>query len=701
MLTFYLSRNFLDGDDGDQVWNAVCAALQQSWNTSLNLEGARSGLIAATHSPLTPLAVFRDASQIIAERFGLEAKTKYPATMIVDTGKSESLVARVEEHYKRLLKPWELYASPSAFDEMRVDLDKSVDLTFDEIPDYWYGLLRFDEDEHFLFAKALVRGAESPCFYCGSRKHTPTRCPSKQLFASREAIETLGRSSLSHANSCFLRYLTCPEIKIETLGGNQHSDSRNDLASVAHRAFYDIKQVFQLRFFRLFFGADHLDWERIRNSKGLHSQGGATWLALDCLRVGDLDKAEHYVEIGMEHDPGDWKPVCILGFLSIENDGLGKAEYHFEKALDLSRRIPQRILLNLLLARVNYLNQEPRKAREYARSALLLDRWCQDALYSLIALDFDLTKNEQPLQGLERLARQNGYYWMCAFIDPDLASHSADIHPCLSRIAAEARHEAELLWLEAQREFRGVRTLLGTDSKILHEAQDLASSLDNKPNQDGYLDSTERLHGARVLKALCQKALEEQKQELKKGLNLLRARIDEVNRIAGGAQGDPWPGSIEALNALRTRIENARRNAAIDFVNTYQDFMAKRETYITRLNEIERGLKTWRTRRQLCAFLVSFLIRTSGFLFATFTFALLFPFLMGAAQAFCPQFRVSMDDYGPLQRVFIVLGVMTSLAIAAVSGYSKVYAAKRRDAVPIKGETQPNPLKKHAKVGWR
>lgn len=700
MLVFYLSHNSFDGSQSGQIWNSVCTSLQQSWSRRLSLERVQSGLVAVTPSPLVPLAVLKEAAEIITERFGAEVKAGNPVVMVADTEKPENVVTRVEEQYKRLLKPWELYASPSAFEEMRVGFDRSLGLTFNDLPDSRYGLLQFDENENFLFAKALVDGVETPCFYCGSRKHTPTKCPSKRLFASRESLETLGRYSLSYANNCFLRYLTSSE-NTDFPGGNQNSVSRDNAVSLAHLAFYEIKQVFQLRFFRLFFGADHLDWERIRKSRGLNSQGGSTWLALDCLRVGDLDRAKHYIEAGMEHDPSDWKSNCMLGFLNIENDGLSKAGHHFEKALDLCRRIPQKILLNLLLARVRFLNQETQKAREHARSALLLDRWCQDALYQLIVLDFHLARNEQPLQGLERLARHNGYYWMCAFVDPDLVSFSADIHPCLSRIAAEARHEAEIVWRDAQKEFRGVKALLGTDSKILHEAEDLASSLGNNLGCDGYLNSTERLHGARVLKALCQKALEDQKQDLKNALGLLRTRIAEVDRVVSVTKGGMMPGAMDALNALRTRVENARRNAAIDFVNTYQSFMTQREAYVAQLHELERGLKMWKTRKQIGNFLVSFLVRISGFLFTTFAFALLLPFLMGAVQTVFPQLRISIDNYGALQRAFIIIGVIVSLAIATVSSYSKAYGPKTRETVSTEDKTKPTPVKKQAKAGRR
>ena len=95
MLVFYLRHNSIDGDHGDQLWNSVCTSLQQSWSTRLDLGRVQSGLVAATQSPLTPLAVLKEASELIMERFGPEAKANNHATMVVDTEKLENLLSRV------------------------------------------------------------------------------------------------------------------------------------------------------------------------------------------------------------------------------------------------------------------------------------------------------------------------------------------------------------------------------------------------------------------------------------------------------------------------------------------------------------------------------------------------------------------------------------------------------------------------------
>lgn len=701
MLTLYLSYNPVDGGHDHEVWKGVDTALRQSWNSSIDLRSLPSGLTAPISSPLVPLAMLKEASLVISEKFGPQARAQHPMTMIIDTEKPESVASRIEGQYKRFLRPWELYASRSAFEDLRFELDRSADLVFDENPDSRYGRLLLDEDDHFLYAKALIRGEGVPCFYCGGRNHRPVECPSKQLFPTKEGLETLGRHSLSQMNNCFLRYLTSPRSKTGFLSDNPYSFSRDDPMSLAHLAYYDIKRVFQLRFFRLFFGTDRLDWEKIRQSKDQPSQGGPTWLALDCLRVGDLERAKQYVETGIERNPLDWKSTCTLGFLHIENGNLSNAEDCFEKALDQSRRVPQRILLNLLLSRVNRLNREPQLARKYARSALLMDRWCYDALYQMIVLDFELAKNGEPLQALERLAKQNGYYWVCAAIDPDLAAFSDDIHPSLARIAAEGRHEADIAYREAQRRFKGIQTLLGgVNSKILREAEGVASALDSMSSQEGYVNSRERLREARVLKALCEQALDEQKQELRKTLEDLKALIDEVKLVAGTVvEGNAGRPSLEPFYTLSKKVEQARGNVTLDFSNTYRDIMENREEYVALLKETIQALKSWRRKKQLGSFSLQFLTRISVLLSVTFALSLLFPFLIAGFETLVPQFRISSDGYGFLRQIFIILGSLGSLAIAAFSSYSKTYGTRGRKEPATSREVQLGPASRQVKAG--
>ena len=59
----------------------------------------------------------------------------------------------------------------------------------------------------FLYSAALLEGENPPCFYCGSRKHRTTRCPSKQLSYGTCGLEALGHLAMDEINRLFSTYL--------------------------------------------------------------------------------------------------------------------------------------------------------------------------------------------------------------------------------------------------------------------------------------------------------------------------------------------------------------------------------------------------------------------------------------------------------------------------------------------------------------
>ena len=59
----------------------------------------------------------------------------------------------------------------------------------------------------FLHGAALLEGGNPPCFYCGSRKHPTTRCPSKQLPYKACGLEALGYLTMDEINHLFSTYL--------------------------------------------------------------------------------------------------------------------------------------------------------------------------------------------------------------------------------------------------------------------------------------------------------------------------------------------------------------------------------------------------------------------------------------------------------------------------------------------------------------
>ena len=59
----------------------------------------------------------------------------------------------------------------------------------------------------FSHGATLVAGTDAPCFYCGSRKHRTTACPSKHLPYATSGLERLGYLSMDEINGLFSDYL--------------------------------------------------------------------------------------------------------------------------------------------------------------------------------------------------------------------------------------------------------------------------------------------------------------------------------------------------------------------------------------------------------------------------------------------------------------------------------------------------------------
>jgi hypothetical protein len=81
---------------------------------------------------------------------------------------------------------------------------------------------------------------------------------------------------------------------------------------LAYQAFYELKAVFQIRLFRVLWNASADTWEEIRNIGVQEGRGGPVWLAQDCIRVADLDRAEGLLRAYLKEDPKDYKGYCPL-----------------------------------------------------------------------------------------------------------------------------------------------------------------------------------------------------------------------------------------------------------------------------------------------------------------------------------------------------------------------------------------------------
>ena len=304
---------------------------------------------------------------------------------------------------------------------------------------------RKDKSRLFLYQGALIQGEYSPCFYCGDRRHATTNCPSKGFTEFTYGLSRLGYRPVEEINSLFFNCLngTAPKLQAKV----QTSISANKPEQWAVEGFYELKTVYQLRFFRTLWDAREENWNRIGERSNGTGEGGLVWIGQDCIRVSNLAQAQSILLDSLNKNPQDYKVYCALGFLNIEKEDFAQAKYYNNKALEKARTTPQKIFLHFLLSRLYDLGGDVARAEEMVRRIRYLNPYCYEALYQEIVFQFRKGRDAVALHQLIKLIKKNREYYLHALIDPDLAAYSEMIHRDLKTLMVEAKgREVRIAW---------------------------------------------------------------------------------------------------------------------------------------------------------------------------------------------------------------------------------------------------------------
>jgi len=150
------------------------------------------------------------------------------------------------EEFKKHINPGYIYISEDALiarGSIDVELIKKPPIISGSKK--LYRLLYSVEDrrelEPFYFGHILTEGYHSPCFYCGSKKHSPGQCPTKNLPEITEAINKIAYLSTGHINRLFLSLSALKEFQAQ---GAIVSTVDNE-QMIAYTAIFEPTRVFQ------------------------------------------------------------------------------------------------------------------------------------------------------------------------------------------------------------------------------------------------------------------------------------------------------------------------------------------------------------------------------------------------------------------------------------------------------------------------
>ena len=373
-----------------------------------------------------------------------------------------------------------------------------------------------------------LEGTYTPCFYCGSRRHKITDCPSRTLTEPGRSFHHLGYLPMPSIEEIALSLRGGSPADIET-GVNPFSvDSAPDRKDLAVHAYYDIKSLYQLRFSQIVWNTTAGSWETLRAAQA-ENQGGFAWLAQDSLRVSNYDKARSFLKLALERKPRDYKALCVSGFLNMELENVPAAISDLTKALEFADTTIRKIYVSMILARLYKLSGDSRKFKSTLREVLLLDSGCHDAVYEDIILAFEENNEKSAFQRLIRLIGEDRDFFVISLIDPELSQHRNTIYVHLTELLADAKKDALSHFEDARMEFARSRTLLPLTA--LKSIDPVVLEIERQIQSESYFGCLDAPHRCNAIKMMCKTALNEQIHAITSITQELKTRFQKAEEF--------------------------------------------------------------------------------------------------------------------------------------------------------------------------
>jgi class 3 adenylate cyclase len=659
-----------------ELWESVLASKGDFWGGKVDKEGilADRSVVLIIKDAALCIPIARDVLMFLEKNLGQDrGSLPLPIQILIDSGSYLSgdrlVIDSLEVNWDEIA-PGRIYISRAAYGFIHESCSFSTIPPFDpEQPRKFYHII-LDNEHHpgesrlFPYHNALIQGENPPCFYCGDRRHLSVHCPSKQLMELTDALKRLGYLSLDKISKLFYHYLSGDEIDYRKDSEASYNTGGSNL--LAYQAFYELKAVFQLRFFTTLWDSTIPSWEEIGDMRGQEAKGGPCWLAQDCIRVANLAQAEAILKDYLEEDPEDYKGYCTKGFLCVEKANFPEAGDHFEMALRHARTRPQRVFLLFLLFRLRYLLDDFRGAEKRVKQILMICPQCQEAIYQDVIVKFRKGLDKEALPRLTKLMEASGEYYVKALIDPELAPFGETIHPELERLLAHSKKEANEIVPRAQEGLEQIRREIGEKDKEADYAGSILSRIDELVESDSYTGYREIIHHASVVISIANERIKERRGKIQELLYVSSHRCREYLYFTSNYPYGYLVSSIYTqLKDIDARIDEVTRMlGASDIPGGFQEAFRSAEIISADLDGIGPRIRRLGTMRGVMWFLTKFLKR--GLFFQILNLCVCFiviPVIVHYLNLLAPEPGIFRDLWS-YQKGFLVIGGISGLLLA-------------------------------------
>jgi tetratricopeptide (TPR) repeat protein len=524
----------------------------------------------------------------------------------------------------------------------------------------------------------LFQGNNPPCFYCGSREHMAHNCPSKQLTGITTTLQKLGYLSFERISNIFHSYLMNPEgVKRQEI--LLQAESRDQEASPG-LGLYELRQIFQLRFFRNIWDSYSNDWDKVaRSNNQENSTGELIWLAQDCIRVSNLPRAESLLQTCLEEYPDDYRTYCTLGFLNIERGSYSRSEQHLEAALRYARTVPQKIFLLFLLSRRYDLADDFDDALKRIREIKLMQPYCPEATYQEIILNFKQGGDQDTALGrLMSLIRMNREYYINALIDPELAPFNSMIHPQLKKLFTEIRRKAQKKAYDAQKEFFSLEQFLTEEDPEMEKAGALLSKIQDLIPTDSYFGYMDIVDLGNSVVSICRRAKSRRKEEFMNAVQEINNRLGTILSVSASYRSHLSPSARQQLRTIQSSFKQIREAATFNDFKKFKEMSVQSAEIIKELSSIALEIRRVKRILEIKTFLLLFL-KNTAFILSVILFAGIFilPTIVYYLSTFSPGFDAfTGSDIRSYHKQVLIFGILGGLALAFLKSFKAFFKDK-------------------------
>jgi len=448
-----------------------------------------------------------------------------PVQMVIDSGpylQADKLNLKQFKVEWEKIETGEIYISSSAYQILNMKISYKIDPPLDENRSKIFHKLLSDESPvqergpFFLYRDELIKGDENPCYYCGARDHKTAVCPGKQITDTPGSIRKLGYLSSDEINKLFFNYLTSENRE---QAGENPLKKRNEKIPWVSEILFELKCIFHPVLFIKIWDSGDEEWIEIEKGTYSGKKGGTVWLALDCLRMSNPERANELLNKAKGENFRDYKVYCAMGFLKIEENDLRHAQELLQKAFDFAKTRPQKILVQFLLFRLYELLDESIKRDRAIDEILSLAPQCHEAKYLRVKQNFNKGLESKAVTGLVKLIEEQGNYFTHFMIDPELTPHGRVIESELQLIFSTSKERARNAISRGEAELGKLSEFLEKNEPEIKRIESLISEMKTNYKSNSYLGNIDVINHAESIVSLAKRSIRNRLRKLDENIH--------------------------------------------------------------------------------------------------------------------------------------------------------------------------------------